>query len=982
MGYHLTFNASTKLWTVNAANGYVVYPSTVNAAAGGPYNVDVIHIPFDPVHKTGGSFWLLQDGPNAGAMVSSSTNRLHYGSITVTNDDDPGTPGGDEAKVNPLADWRILIKGMGGADGDNGSHAVLFNEDTQLWTRNGSGIIAYDTDIAHGPAGDATYVGTAGSGPYKVLGLIVPYDPIHETGGSFWELKEGPHSGFLVSAHTNSLGYGDITVTAGNYNRGPGATLATLYHPNPHLAGFSKLYNQGGEFHMTLLVDDPNILVPVPKQTHYAVEFEVTPGEGDWVEVAAGMIWDLDQTDTEAVFYGIDYLALFQFVVDERFDPTRPDRPTPNGSKFVGKTIKNIVTQELGYAVGALDSPVGFIHVGDIADMTYSTTIYATFQDTLSFVIGLLNSWRAGSGKLTELRVQKREDGEYEVVVEDDPGIQRPDLSLEYGVLAQGYKVRQFGQDWASRVNMIGRDLNGSQIKFQTIASPQMMAKWGRISGPVQYQDVVDDADLRRRTLQASIDTSRIGRQVGVGTKLGSYRPFEAYNLLDMVPVIIRHGAIDTTAWDNDEFLKEDEADGGRQRTTTGTWAIIGVSGSPTTTATGRPRRSCSRRARGAIKLGDVQGAFGVSSFPGDAVPTLPRPTTPQNILIAFVVHQNFGTSTSNVVFHDDPSLGLSVSTDWTVLGQEHQADASMNIGVSGENRITVAWRRVTETERTTHPVGVSTSGTGVIGLWLYEVPADVVPSLAGLYPSQNVTGNPETFTPDELRGNLLGLWAFTQADYGNQPEGLTASAGSDVITSAALNNDPLLDNNHGWTVPWVAIVSTPAGGQQEVTFDPISAYTSANGMAVIIKMPAGVILPAIPYPIDQVSGFLSLTLDGGGGDSAPPPADGSGVGPPDETTPATSTYTDLSTGQQYEKDPDTEEWVPVVGTSFEESGRFIFPFASASTWVVSHDLLMFPPVTVVDGTGQRIWAHVVYDSDAQITITFSEAVAGTVYLR
>lgn len=978
MSVALTIVATTKLWTLDSSN-LIAYPSTHDGAPGGPYSVVAAQVAFDPINKTGGAFWFVIDGPDAGYLISQSTNALGYGTISVDlGMGSPGTPGGDIAQINPLANWRILIKGMG--SGGSGTHALSFNADTELWSRTSTGIISWPS----------TVTASGSTGPYRVNPITVPYDPIHQTGGSFWELKEGPNVGFLVSAHSNSLGYGDISVAGRSGDRGPGDTLATIYKPNAHLAGASKLYNRAGEMHFTLLVGDPNVGVPVPKQTHYAIEFEQTPGEEDWVEEFAGLIWDIDQTDTEAVFYGIDYLALLQFIIDERFSPDKPDLPVPNGSKYVAKTITEIVTEQLQHAVGLLDSPVGFITVGSIAAMTYRITIFSTLQSCLPFVVGLLDSWRAGTSKLTELRVQKTGDGTYEFTVEDDPGVERPALALEYGILAQGYQVREFGKDWASRVNMIGRDPTGrsTAIQFESVASPQSEALWGRIAGAPQYVESIDKADMKRRALQAAIDSSRIGRQVGVGTKLGSYRPFEAYNLLDMVPVIINEGAVDTGTWSNDQFVGDDTVEEDPGTATTGLWAIIGIQwesyddGHWLTTPLLYPK------GKGAINLGNVQGAYAhVGSAIGDDGPVLPNPTTPGHILIAFLIGAgNTTVFPDRWVFHDDGSG--DESEDWTSLGIATTDYTDMNSG--GPDALAgvivqIAWRRVFDAEKTQTPMTAMPHGANVSGgIWLYEVPETVIPTFVDTFSAHIATSTTQHFALPAHDGNLIAAWTFPTSG-GHTAVALPAVAqdsGITVLTDAAETNDPsrLIDASTNLD----EIVQMPAGGAVGLTTTPEVAvgYTSLNGCAVVIKLPDGVILPAIPYPADQVEGeLLDTSLDSGPG-TPPPPANGSGYGPPTVDTPATSTYTDLLTGQQYTFDSATGMWVAVSGTSYSDSGFYEFTFSAATTWTITHKLGGHPSVELFGTDGHEILADVHWASTTVIVVTFTEAVAGTATLR
>jgi|TARA_B100001094_G_scaffold318161_1_gene361397 hypothetical protein len=62
---------------------------------------------------------------------------------------------------------------------------------------------------------------------------------------------------------------------------------------------------------------------------------------------------------------------------------------------------------------------------------------------------------------------------------------------------------------------------------------------------------------------------------------------------------------------------------------------------------------------------------------------------------------------------------------------------------------------------------------------------------------------------------------------------------------------------------------------------------------------------------------------------------------------------------------------------------KFKFQQASASaTWVVGHRLNGKPSVTLTDLSGNKVEANIVYNSDSQITITFSSATTGYAYLN
>ena len=53
-----------------------------------------------------------------------------------------------------------------------------------------------------------------------------------------------------------------------------------------------------------------------------------------------------------------------------------------------------------------------------------------------------------------------------------------------------------------------------------------------------------------------------------------------------------------------------------------------------------------------------------------------------------------------------------------------------------------------------------------------------------------------------------------------------------------------------------------------------------------------------------------------------------------------------------------------------------------SDTWVVTHSLNKKPSVSVVNSSGTIIYPDITYDSDSQITLTFSGSTSGKVYLN
>lgn len=80
--------------------------------------------------------------------------------------------------------------------------------------------------------------------------------------------------------------------------------------------------------------------------------------------------------------------------------------------------------------------------------------------------------------------------------------------------------------------------------------------------------------------------------------------------------------------------------------------------------------------------------------------------------------------------------------------------------------------------------------------------------------------------------------------------------------------------------------------------------------------------------------------------------------------------------------------WVPSVyipaGGGGGGSGDVRYTYtngAPSTTWVITHNLGLFPAVELVDNSGNVIYGDIHYDSANQITVTFADAEDGKAYL-
>lgn len=451
-----------------------------------------------------------------------------YGRIVLTTNfnAEPGTQ--TSMQFDPNAPWRIRIREM------------AFNSLAGL-TGAITGVAATDlftTAKAHGLTAGRKVRFSAITGG---TGLIVGQD--------YWVIADGLASKtFKVSATFggSSVNYTtDVTAATltGVTTRGPGNVVAIL--ENAKSAGASIVYNSPGEAHFTLPVDHPQLSVIEPKQVHYGIDFY--SGDG-WRETFAGLVDDMDATDNDIIFKCFDYLALLDAVNDERYVPSDPDRSyTKGGSKYSDVTIRTIVLDQLNRARALANSPVGFITVGSVATMNEKVTIWSTMQPVLSFIAGLLDSHRQGTGKKTRIKVRRTSAGGYEFVVEDAPGLTRDNLRMRYGELVNGYRVVLFGEGWSNVTHGIGRTREGIRVLYKTVNAPGIDQRiWGRFSKAVILDNVSDENDALRRTKQVAIRTSKFGQGLAMALRTLLMKPLDGYDVTDDFPVAIVHGAVNT----------------------------------------------------------------------------------------------------------------------------------------------------------------------------------------------------------------------------------------------------------------------------------------------------------------------------------------------------------------------------------------------------------------------------------------------------
>lgn len=349
----------------------------------------------------------------------------------------------------------------------------------------------------------------------------------------------------FLTGYSRRRTHARVLIKAMGTKRAPGKILAII--EDAANIGASEFWNSPGEFFFTLPAIHPQVAVIEPWQVHYALEHY--RGQG-WTEIAAGLITDYDATDNEVVFYGIDYLGLLSMSYDSRFNPdNNADQTTDKGgAKYVGKTIRQIIVDQLGLAKAEVNGLTGFISLGQVDAMNEKADIFATFKQRLTFIGGLIESHRAGTGKRTRLMTRKDLAGAWFWDIIDNPGYDRDNLRFEYGGLVQGFRVIPFG-NWGTKLyGIAGRLTMAAKPAYIKVNAPGVdEARYGVVPHVNLWPDLADANDLKRRAQQMVRAFAKAGKQVALGIRVGSLSVKDGWDITDSILVSIKRGVVDTT---------------------------------------------------------------------------------------------------------------------------------------------------------------------------------------------------------------------------------------------------------------------------------------------------------------------------------------------------------------------------------------------------------------------------------------------------
>lgn len=352
----------------------------------------------------------------------------------------------------------------------------------------------------------------------------------------------------LLSGYARKSAQWRIILYAMGEQRRPG-TIKAIITDAAHV-GCSQMANDVGEFYFTLPATHPQVGECEPYQRHYS--FQQFRGNG-WVPIFEGILTDFDANEDDVVVYGMDYMGLLSLSVDVRASQGQsPDLPVEKGgSKYVNKHVSYVITDQLRQAKAQTDSPLGFITVDtdEIDDVAERITIFSSFKQRLDFIISLIQSIKSGTGRTTRLWPVRVDEDSYRWRFRLVAGQDRPDLTLRFGELVQGYRVLVMG-DFATTVHGIGRIYDEVKPRYFAKTGPGLnTATWGLSQRAAVWNDLSDLDDFKRRVQQMAAEVGRVGKRMALGLRVTGIEPFDGWGLLDSVPVEIDHGVVDTSKY-------------------------------------------------------------------------------------------------------------------------------------------------------------------------------------------------------------------------------------------------------------------------------------------------------------------------------------------------------------------------------------------------------------------------------------------------
>lgn len=300
--------------------------------------------------------------------------------------------------------------------------------------------------------------------------------------------------------------------------------------------GVGAYANAAGSCHFTLPYNHPLISTCIPRLTHYRISRVSPSGE---TTVGVGLLDDFDATENEVVFYGLDYLGLFDRSI------------TPSDTSYTDADIGTIIEDEAKLARDSsatshpdANSVLGFLTMG-----TFDTTslapasIISAFQPRLQFIQSLISTWSGSNSTPVRPLFSVTRDPTFTVSFDKDAGSDQTGMHLEYRSTVTHFRYIPGWAGYRTAMHLIGQKRDGAAVLYsdETGGSP---STYGISEGADLILDVADQTTLDNMAKHELRVSQRIGKKLTLTIQSGALAPWDGYDLADSIPISISRGPV------------------------------------------------------------------------------------------------------------------------------------------------------------------------------------------------------------------------------------------------------------------------------------------------------------------------------------------------------------------------------------------------------------------------------------------------------
>jgi hypothetical protein len=329
-----------------------------------------------------------------------------------------------------------------------------------------------------------------------------------------------------------------VNVYALGTNHGP-ASLASATISDPDEIGFAQYANEPGEIYFTLPWNSSANSRLLPLQTHVEIQRWSESSGNAWTTLGWGLLDDYDASDRDTVWYGSDYLSLF----DGSLTAIDASYSTTIHSIINAEALAAI--RQSGTTAISPNSRLGFITIGNIGTTSTTAALKSAYQGRLSFMRTACQVLQAGTSTrpIMSISTPSWSAPNFTFDFYANKGTDQLAINLEYGALANGYRVRGGYGSVATHIKAIGQKLDGANIMYSSQTS-LAAATYGIIESPRVFTALPDQTALDNLTVTEAKRMAQINRDLALSIRSSTLPPLQGWAIGDSVPVTIKRGPV------------------------------------------------------------------------------------------------------------------------------------------------------------------------------------------------------------------------------------------------------------------------------------------------------------------------------------------------------------------------------------------------------------------------------------------------------